>query len=200
MKNRINTLTGYIGSMYSGKSSALQEDIKRFEIAGFSTKIFKPHLDNRYSKSEVATHSGRKMGAIVTKKAKNILSQAMDVDIIGIDEVQFFGFEIVGVIDELISEGKTVVFAGLDMDYLGRPFENTAYLSMMADNILKLNGVCVDCGEDGVYSFKKYNDGERLSVGGTEKYACKCRSCFTESMKEAGYTDDQFGGVINGKY
>lgn len=190
MKQRQNTLTVHCGSMYSGKTSALIEDVKRFAIAGFKVVVYKPALDGRYSKTEVVTHDGKKIPAVISK-GLNFLN-VDEFDIIGIDEVQFFDFGVVNIIDELLAAGKTVVVAGLDMDYTGKPFEVTAYLMAKADKVVKHKGVCILCGAEGTFSLRTSEDNERIAVGGTEKYICTCRQCFHDNYKGNDYMKTQF--------
>lgn len=195
MKKRKGTLTVYYGSMFSGKSGALIEDIKRFDIAGFKTVVVKPQRDDRRGVDLVTTHDGKKIEAKPIEVGHEIYWWSEEADVIGIDEVQFFDFDIVQIIEGLIEDGKTVVVAGLDMDYQKKPFEITAYLACMADNAEKLQGVCVECGNDGVFSHRTKDTEERLVVGGSETYECLCRECM--SHKEIK-TTSHFDGGSNG--
>lgn len=198
MKQKVGTLTVYMGSMFSGKSGSLIEDIKRFQIAGLKVALVKPEKDNRRGIDKITTHDGREIEAEPIPYVNMIYPIANGVDVVGIDEVQFFDFDIVNVIDELIEDGKTVVVAGLDMDYQGNPFEVTAYLACKADNLEKLRGVCVECGHDGNYSHRTTESAERIVVGGSESYQCLCRECIKgKEIKPVSHFD---GGEEFGEY
>jgi len=182
MGDKYGSVTAIIGSMYSGKSTMLLHYLKRARIGNKQIKLFKPKVDNRYSASEVVSHDGLSFPADVIDGYKS-LYEVSDVDIVFIDEVQFFDAEIWRAVNHLAAEGMDVVVAGLSTDYMGNPFEASARISMIADKIEKLTAVCPKCGEDAVWTQMvvdgvEVTDGERVQVGGTEMYEPRCRRCF----------------------
>ncbi|MFA5230706.1 MAG: thymidine kinase [Candidatus Paceibacterota bacterium] len=184
MKNNINTITIYCGSMFSGKTTALRKDLELFKIAGFKTVIFKHSFDVRDGGDIEKTHDGTIMPATMVQNSEEILKHIDNVDIIGIDEVHFFDNNLGNVVKRMITMGKTVVASGLDMDFMGEPFYNTIYLMGIADNVNKMHGVCVACGGRGKYNHKFAQcSNDRLEVGAEDKYKCLCYECIKNEFK-----------------
>jgi len=184
MKNNINTITIYCGSMFSGKTTALKKDLELFKIAGFKTAIFKHSFDTRDGNDIEKTHDGTTMQAMMVNTSDEILKHIDGIDIIGIDEVHFFDNNLGTVVKHLINMGKTVVASGLDMDFMGEPFYNTIYLMGIADNVNKMHGVCVECGNSGKYNHKfVQSSNERLEVGAEDKYKCLCYRCIKKEFE-----------------
>lgn len=182
MENKHGTIVAILGNMHSGKTTSLLHHITRARIANKSFKLFKPRIDNRYSDDEVVSHDGAKYPAICIDSYKDLYS-ATDVDVVFLDEVQFFDPEIWRAVNSLAISGVNVFVAGLSTDFMGQPFEASARVAMIADRIDKLTAVCVKCGEDAVWTQMVVNgievtDGERVQVGGSEMYESRCRRCF----------------------
>src|ERR1044072_4801633 len=134
------------GSMFSGKTEELIRRMKRASIANLKTEIFKPVIDNRYDVVNVVSHDENAIPSQPVQHSQNILLLAQDVDVIGIDEAQFFDEGLVSVCKKLALQGMRIIVAGLDMDYLGKPFGPVPQLLAIADYITKLHAICVHCG------------------------------------------------------
>lgn len=169
----------FVGGMFAGKTSALLAKGKRHEIAGHRVLYVKPSMDDRYSASKIVTHDGTGRCSKVMS-ALEIQSEVyqVDADVVVIDEVQFFGVEIVDEIKELLNQGKAVYCSGLDLDYTGEPFEITMRLMGYANRVNKLTAVCTGCGDNAYVTAKVSGSNYRLEVGGVEKYRPLCRSCY----------------------
>ena len=166
------------GSMFSGKTEELLRRLKRARIARQTVALFKPALDTRYDPTAVVSHDATAMPSEVVHAADQVLLLVGDADVVGIDEAQFFGPELVDVVERLAREGRRVVVAGLDQDYLGRPFEPVPQLMAVAEHVTKLHAVCVRCGAPANHSQRIVADGARVLVGETEAYEPRCRRCF----------------------
>ena len=166
------------GSMFSGKTEELLRRLKRARIARQKVALFKPALDTRYDATAVVSHDANVMPSEVVHTADPILLLAGEADVVGIDEAQFFGLELVDVVQALAREGRRVVLAGLDQDFLGRPFEPVPQLMAIAEHVTKLHAVCVRCGAPANHSQRIVADGARVLLGETEAYEPRCRSCF----------------------
>jgi thymidine kinase len=189
MGNIMDTMQGKLevicGSMFSGKSEELIRRIRRAEFAQVTTQVFKPSLDNRTATDHVNAHSGDKLPAISVDHPEELRTFVLETtQIIGIDEVQFFSYGIVPVVNELIQKGKRVVVAGLDLDFCGTPFGCMPALLALADEVVKLKAVCMCCGKDAQYSQRlvngtpaKYSD-PLIMIGARESYEARCRSCY----------------------
>jgi len=175
--------------MFSGKTSSLEKDIKRFKIAGYKTIAFKPSIDNRYRKNEIVTHDLTSMDCLLVKDIDELLDYVDELkpEVIGIDEVQFLQGSIENIIwgiNKLLKDDITVVVAGLDMDFTGTPFEIVKELMPLADYLYKHHAVCVKCGNDAWVSHRKTKAQERIVIGAAEEYEPLCRKCFMEEMEE----------------
>ncbi|MCC7429379.1 thymidine kinase [bacterium] len=166
------------GCMFSGKTEELIRRIRRAEIAKQKTIIFKPQIDNRYSESEVVSHSQQKIQSINVKNAQEVLEQAKNAEVIGIDEAQFLGTEIVEVCNILANQGKRVIVAGLDKDYLGVPFEPVPQLLAIAEYITKTLAICTVCGNPASFTQRLIDSQKRVLVGAENLYEARCRKCF----------------------
>lgn len=167
------------GSMFSGKT---QELIRRLRLAGIAkqkVQSFNSKLDVRYGKSHIISHDQVKIPSLPAKTVKEILEKVDDdTQVVGIDEIHFFGPEIVEACETLADQGRRVIAAGLDQDYLGRPFEATARLMAVAEFVTKNLAVCVVCGNPANRSQRLSHSRKRISVGAAEKYEARCRRCF----------------------
>ncbi len=168
------------GSMFSGKTEELIRRLKRVEFAQQKLILFKPNIDNRYSESEVVSHKGSSLKARVVNHSKDILKIWSNEKVVAIDEVQFFDSDIVEVCNELAQNGVRVILAGLDMDYLGKPFGPIASLLCIAEYVTKVHAICVSCGNLAHYSHRITADTGQVLVGATEKYEPLCRSCYNK--------------------
>ncbi|HYE97209.1 MAG TPA: thymidine kinase [Rubricoccaceae bacterium] len=166
------------GSMFSGKTEELIRRLKRARIARQRVEIFKPAVDTRYAADAVVSHDENQIPSQVVSAPEQILLLAADADVIGVDEAQFFGTELVGVCEHLAREGRRVIVAGLDQDYLGRPFEPVPQLMAVAEHVTKLHAVCVRCGAPANHSQRLVRSDSRLLVGEKEAYEPRCRRHF----------------------
>lgn len=172
------------GSMFSGKTEELIRRLKRAEYAKQKVQVFKPAIDNRYSKTKVSSHSGHQLSAQVVANVDQITETIEpDSDVIGIDEVQFFGWEIAELCSTLASEGKRVIVAGLDMDFRGEPFGPMPVLMAQAEQVTKLQAICMVCGSPASRTQRlidgnpvRYGD-PVIVVGAEEVYEARCRHC-----------------------
>lgn len=173
------------GSMFSGKSEELIRRLKRAKIAKKKILTFKHTFDTRSSAHTVASHDGNTLTAIALAEASELLNYETDhVDVIGIDEVQFFSHDSIPVILQLLDQGKRIVVAGLNLDYRGIPFGPMPTLISLADTVTKLSAICILCGADAYFSQRLVNgtpashDDPLVQVGAEECYQARCRSCF----------------------
>ena len=177
------TGTGWIevivGSMFSGKSEELIRRLRRARIARQKVQVFKPKIDDRFSKVEIVSHSDMRHDSIAVATAEDLLANVeMDTEVIGIDEGQFLDEGLVKVANELAVRGIRVIIAGLDQDYTGKPFEPMPQLLAIAEFITKTHAICVRCGETANYSQRTSDSTARVEVGASDKYEARCRRCF----------------------
>ena len=168
------------GSMFSGKTEELIRRLKRAKIANLKVEIFKPSTDVRYHVQNIVSHDENQTVSTPIDNSQTILLMASDVDVIGIDEAQFFDDQLPEVCDQLARKGVRVIVAGLDMDYTGKPFGQIPFLLAKADYITKLHAICVRCGNIASYSYRKSADGGQILLGEKEMYEPRCRHCFFE--------------------
>jgi thymidine kinase len=166
------------GSMFSGKTEELIRRLRRAEIAKQKVEIFKPKLDSRFDEYNLVSHSDQRIASITVEKAEEILELAGDADVLGIDEAQFLGPELVKVCEELANRGKRVIVAGLDQDYRGNPFEPIPQLLAVAEVITKTLAICVKCGAPANRTQRISMDKHRVVVGAGDKDEARCRHCF----------------------
>ncbi|MFY9285212.1 MAG: thymidine kinase [Tissierellaceae bacterium] len=175
----------HTGSMFSGKTSSLEKDMKRFAIAGYDTIAFKPSIDTRHSESIIVTHDNTSLQAVLVDGIDDIIDYCKEKNpkVIAIDEVQFLNGGVKKILDSinsLLDQDITVVVAGLDMDFTGQPFEIVKELMPIADYLYKHHAVCVKCGTDAWVSHRKTKDKERVVIGASKEYEPLCRRCFKE--------------------
>jgi thymidine kinase len=166
--------------MFSGKTEELIRRLKRARIANLKVEIFKPAIDVRYDETQVVSHDANAIQSTPIDNSQTILLMAEGVDVVGIDEAQFFDAEILHVCETLALRGTRVIVAGLDMDYLGRPFGQMPYLLSIADYITKLHAICMQCGNIANVSFRKTAQEGQVLLGEKETYEPRCRKCANE--------------------
>src|SRR5215813_1577338 len=167
-----------VGSMYSGKTEELIRRLRRAQIARQKVEIFKPVIDDRYAQDHIVSHSELRIPSRSVRTAKEVLEHAHEAQVIGIDEGQFLGRELVAVCEELARKGKRVIVAGLDQDYRARPFEPMPELLAVAEYITKTLAICMVCGAPANRTYRKVSRGGRVVVGGSDLYEARCRRCF----------------------
>src|SRR6478672_8073473 len=167
------------GSMFSGKTEELIRRLKRVKIANLKVEIFKPAIDVRYDAVNIVSHDTNAILSTPIDNSQKILLMASDVDVIGIDEAQFFDSEIANVCDELAFRGIRVIVAGLDMDYLGNPFGQMPFIMAKADHVTKLHAICMQCGNIANYSYRKIAQEGQVVLGAKDAYEPRCRVCYT---------------------
>jgi len=182
-----NTKSGWIevitGSMFSGKTEELIRRLKRAQYAKQRTEIYKPMIDKRYSEEDVVSHDEKFIRSTPVETAQNILLYANDIDVVGIDEAQFFDIGLVDVCNSLANHGIRVVVAGLDMDFQGKPFGPIPNLLAAAEQVTKIHAICLRCGSLAQYSHRKTASKKLVVLGETEEYEPLCRSCFNKARE-----------------
>ena len=171
------------GSMFSGKTEELIRRLKRAQFAKQSVEIFKPSLDTRYDNDEVVSHNDNRIRSTPVPVSSNILLLANDVDVVGIDEAQFFDDEIVQVCNALANRGARVIVAGLDMDFEGNPFGPMPALMATAEYVTKVHAVCTRTGNPAHYSFRKSDLKDLVVLGEKENYEPLSRAAYNKAMK-----------------
>ena len=171
------------GSMFSGKTEELIRRLKRAEFAKLKVEIFKPAVDKRYHDAEVVSHDSNSIRSTPVNTAEEILLLSEGVDVIGIDEAQFFDANLPNVCAELANRGIRVLIAGLDMDYLGQPFGPMPQLLAMAEFVTKVHAICMHCGELANHSHRITESNQLVLVGEKDHYLPLCRTCFNKARK-----------------
>jgi thymidine kinase len=167
------------GSMFSGKTEELIRRLKRAKIANLKVEIFKPAMDTRYHERDIVSHDENAILSTPIDNSQTMLLLAGDVDVIGIDEAQFFDDQLPEVCDQLAIRGARVIVAGLDMDYTAKPFGQMPYLLAKAEYITKLHAICVKCGNIANYSYRKKPVPGQVVLGEKGLYEPRCRHCYT---------------------
>lgn len=165
--------------MFSGKTEELIRRLKRAEYAKQSVEIFKPSVDTRYDEEEVVSHDSNAIKSTPVPASSNIRILAQNVDVVGIDEAQFFDDELVNVCNDLANMGTRVIIAGLDMDFLGKPFGPIPGLLATAEYVTKVHAICMKCGNLAQNSHRFGSNDSLVLLGETENYEPLCRSCFS---------------------
>ena len=176
------------GSMFSGKSEELIRRLRRAQIARQRVQIFKPAIDNRFSDAEIVSHSEMKIPSTNVANSHELFERVHeDTEVVGIDEGQFFDSDLPAVCGRLANSGKRVIVAGLDQDYLGKPFEPMPQLLATAEYITKTLAICMVCGGPANHTQRLVASKERVLVGASGTYEARCRHCFdpTLGMSEA---------------
>lgn len=166
------------GSMFSGKTEELIRRLKRVRIANLRVEIFKPKIDTRYDEIHIVSHDENAIKSTPIENSQAILLLASQVEVVGIDEAQFFDDQLPDVCDQLALQGIRVIVAGLDMDYTGKPFGQMPNLLAKADFITKLHAICVKCGNIANYSYRKKVMDSQVVLGEKDLYEPRCRTCY----------------------
>ncbi|MDX9772734.1 MAG: thymidine kinase [Bacteroidales bacterium] len=170
------------GSMFSGKTEELIRRLRRALFAGLKVEIFKPSIDRRYSEDRVVSHDENSIPSTPVENASSILLLAGGVEVVGIDEAQFFDNSLIEVCTILADSGTRVIVAGLDMDFSGKPFGPMPALMAVAEYVSKVHAICVRCGNLANYSHRKTNDEKVVVLGEKDIYEPLCRSCYIKSV------------------
>lgn len=179
------------GSMFSGKTEELIRRLKRAQFAKQRVEIFKPAVDTRYDEEEVVSHNDNRIRSTPVPASSNILLLAHDVDVVGIDEAQFFDDEIVFVCNELANRGIRVIVAGLDMDFKGNPFGPMPALMATAEYVTKVHAVCTRTGNLANYSYRKAASDDTVLLGETQEYEPLSRAAYFKAMVEKEKRKDE---------
>ena len=171
------------GSMFSGKTEELIRRLNRALLAQQQVEIFKPIIDQRYSKKKIVSHNENQIHSTPVSFAKDILLKSNICDVVGVDEAQFFDADIIEVTNQLANQGKRVIVAGLDMDFKGRPFEPMDKLMGIAEYITKVHAICMNCGSVASYSYLRSKSKKKVVIGEKDVYEALCRRCFYEKMQ-----------------
>jgi thymidine kinase len=167
------------GPMFSGKSEELIRRLRRAMIARKRVEVFKPAIDDRYSADEIVSHGDSRMTSVVVKDAQDIMTRIdWRTEVIGIDEGNFMGPKLVDVAQNLADSGKQVIIAGLDTDYMGRPFAPVPELLALAESITKTLAICVRCGNPAKHTQRLRGSDDLIVVGAADMYEARCRRCF----------------------
>ncbi len=172
------------GSMFSGKTEELIRRLKRAKIARQKVEIFKPAIDVRYSVTEVVSHDENSIRSTPVENSANILLLSNDVDVVGIDEAQFFDMGLIEVVTKLANMGIRVIVAGLDMDFKGTPFGPIPALMAVADHVTKVHAICVRCGNIAQFSHRLSEKEQVVLLGEKDIYEPLCRSCYREANRK----------------
>ncbi|MBO4596128.1 MAG: thymidine kinase [Bacteroidales bacterium] len=172
------------GSMFSGKTEELIRRLRRAQFANQKIEIFKPAVDKRYSDVEVVSHDFHKIESKPIAKAEEMLKVAPDVEVVGVDEAQFFADNLVDICQELANRGIRVIVAGLDTDYLGKPFGPIPALLAVAEDVQKVHAICVKCGNLANHSHRLNKSKKLVVLGEKDIYEPLCRECYNKALKE----------------
>ncbi len=186
--NQLLKKTGWVevvcGSMFSGKTEELIRRLNRALLAQQHVEIFKPAVDKRYSTKKVVSHNENAILSTPVNFARDILLRAGQCAVVGIDEAQFFDDQIIDVANQLANQGKRVIVAGLDMDFLGKPFSPMDQLMATAEYITKVHAICMNCGNIASYSYRRTKSKQTVVLGEKDVYEALCRKCFYEKMDD----------------
>ena len=183
-KNSKGWIEVVCGSMFSGKTEELIRRLRRAQFANQKVLIFKPKVDSRYDKENVVSHNKNTIESKAVASAKEILPLAHDCDVVGVDEAQFFDLNLTDVCTELANNGIRVIVAGLDMDFMGKPFGPIPNLMAIAEFVSKVHAICLSCGDLAQFSHRKSKDDHLVLLGETQEYEPLCRKCFQQALKD----------------
>lgn len=189
-KERKGWIEVITGSMFSGKTEELLRRLRRAKFSKQRVEIFKPCVDSRYSQTEVVSHDANSIRSTPVELSSNILLLVSDVDVVGIDEAQFFDENIVAVCQQLANMGIRVIVAGLDMDFQGKPFGSMPQLMAVAEYISKVHAICMVCGNLAQYSHRLSDNEDLVLLGETDRYEPLCRACYNKKVALKAKTDN----------
>ncbi|MBS1647052.1 MAG: thymidine kinase [Bacteroidetes bacterium] len=172
------------GSMFSGKTEELIRRLRRAQFAKQKVEIFKPKIDTRYDEQAVVSHNDTTIMSTPVPSSENILLLAINADVVGIDEAQFFDMGLIQVCNTLANNGVRVIVAGLDMDFTGKPFGPVPHLMAIAEHVDKVHAICVQCGSVAQFSFRKTTEKSLVVLGETDRYEPLCRTCYNSHYPE----------------
>jgi thymidine kinase len=181
--SRLGWIEVICGSMFSGKTEELIRRLNRAKIARQKVEIFKPEMDTRYDLQQVVSHDAHSIKSTPVQSASQIFLFVHDVQVVGIDEAQFFDDELISVCNRLANDGLRVIVAGLDMDYLGKPFGPVPSLMATAEYVTKIHAICMKCGDLANYTHRLVPDDRLMVLGEKELYEPLCRKCYLEEKK-----------------
>jgi thymidine kinase len=186
----IGWIEAICGPMFSGKSEELMRRLRRAMIARKRVQVFKPQIDDRYSNDEIVSHTEMRMKSELVKNASDILNQLDSrTQVVGIDEANFLGQELVETATQLADSGKQVIVAGLDTDYMGRPFPPMPDLLALAESITKTLAICMRCGNPAKHTQRLVESNDLIVVGAAEMYEARCRRCFEPGIPKQEFLD-----------
>ena len=171
------------GSMFSGKTEELIRRLRRTQFANQKLIIYKPHNDIRYAKDKVVSHDANYLESVNVEKSIDILDVPRDINVVGIDEAQFFDMDLPDVCEKLALSGIRVIIAGLDMDFMGRPFGPMPALMAIAEYVTKVHAICPHCGNLATHSYRLSDEMETVVLGEKDKYEPRCRVCYSMGSK-----------------
>ncbi len=183
-KQNLGWIEVITGSMFSGKTEELIRRLKRAQFAKQKVEIFKPKIDTRYHDTNIVSHDKNEIHSTSVSSPQEILLLAQDVDVVGIDEAQFFSDEIVEVCNTLANNGVRVVVAGLDMDFMGKPFGPMPFLMAIAEYVTKVHAICTRTGNLAHYSYRLTDDDKLVLLGEKQEYEPLSRAAFVAAMKD----------------
>ncbi len=181
--NRKGSVEVICGSMFSGKTEELIRRLKRAKFAKQKVEIFKPTIDTRYDDVKVVSHDSNSIHSTPVPSSANILLLTSDIQVVGIDEAQFFDAGLPSVCNQLADSGVRVIVAGLDMDYLGKPFGPMPALLAIAEHVTKVHAICMRCGNLANHSHRITEESSLVLLGETNNYEPLCRDCFYDAKK-----------------
>lgn len=182
--NRRGRIEVVCGSMFSGKTEELIRRLRRAKFAKQRVEIFKPAIDTRYSDVEVVSHDSTSIASTPVETSTSILLFTSEIDVVGIDEAQFFDNGIIDVCEKLANSGIRVIVAGLDMDFKGQPFGPMPGLCAIAEEVSKMHAICVNCGNLANFSHRTVENDKQVLLGETEKYEPLCRTCYNQKTQK----------------
>jgi thymidine kinase len=192
VKGNMGWIEVLVGPMFSGKSEELIRRLRRAEIARQRVQIFKPVIDQRYAKNGIASHSGLELDSELVTNGEEVFAKVSPrTEVVGIDEAQFLGDSVVESCVKLADLGKRVIVAGLDTDFMGRPFEPMPRLLAVAEEITKLLAICVRCGNPAVHTQRLVQSEELIVVGAANVYEARCRRCFEPLLAQQNFGFEQ---------
>lgn len=177
-RNTHGSIEVIMGSMFSGKTEELIRRLRRAKIAGLKTEIFKPAADTRYSITDVVSHDKNAISCTIIKSSVEILKKCDDAVVVGIDEAQFLDNELPRICNILADKGIRVIIAGLDMDFLGRPFGPMSAIACVADDVTKVHAICTRCGNPAHFSHRLGSNDNLIELGEKDYYEPLCRKCY----------------------